>query len=341
MFFSPIRMKFKAKEDDRIRNDLSAKVARSMEMVREGQKRNLSAEVENTELSKRRRLSNTDDDQVQFVGIPHRRNKIDGSLKKMERSLQYASKYAKEGNAILTQSWLNEARKYAVMIGSLSLFNAQASYINWQLHDIQRKRKYDYNYNQKEMMVGLSRALVYAKEGSKAYMEVCLQEARHDALNCDSIQAYHTQAAYIQSQLRNEKEYNLKKIEGCLSSASQHAKEGDKVLMDFYLEVGREYAVACNTLSAYYMRARNVKNQVHHENENGYYGTETVAENNVQRSSCTHTRRSLQILTNNKPRVIDALGDDDVAIEKVFDIDQVIAKRVQEAESEGEVIFIS
>ncbi len=203
MLVTPIKMNFRVRQDDHPRNDDTFRRPRTC-----------SAEVESKETSRQRQSS----DPVV----------VDAIMKKMERSLEYASRYAREGKEIMTQSWLNKARKHATVVNSLVIYNIRAIYIQKQLHDSQKKyhqkqkQLHDIlkKYHQKEMTEKLSRALKYAEAGDKAHTDCFLQEARHHAVICNAIPVYDNRATDIHQQLlRNERKYHVRNMEKCLSAA--------------------------------------------------------------------------------------------------------------------------
>ncbi len=265
-----------------------------------------------------------------------RANDIRGQLKdekqfhkqEMENALKDALKYAKEGNRSLMEFQLRQAKDHAVGAGTsvMSDFHRRESNIKEQLPD-------EKQFYKQEMENALKDALKYAKEGGRSLMEFCLRQAKDHAVGAGTsdMSDFHRRESNIREQLQDEEQFYKQEMENALKDALKYAKEGNRSLMEFCLRQAKEHA-SSSKYNALEQRVFAIKSI--------FFGAKPE-------HTCTSRRKNFSTMSTpdpqkkDKSKCIDALNSDELEIQKELTVEQIVSKRVREAESKGEIIHLS
>ncbi len=167
--------------------------------------------------------------------------------------------------------------------------------------------------------------------GDRVNIECNLHLAVESAIRAQL--AYNRRIEDIRKQLQEEDEYHLREIWQLLERALEHAKEGDRFNMEKCFKSTKIHAASLSTTPINY----SVLEQRIQEIQTIFDDTN---ENDLVMSVQISSRRPLTSLPSNKTNNTDELEDDDIMVEEVLGIDEIVANRIREAESKGNVIYI-
>ena len=245
-------------------------------------------------------------------------------LRSMGKELKRALKSARKGDKRVMNHQLSVANEHATNASTSALINygMKANNIRHQL----RKGGQQESYHLSAMEKVLARALKSAKGGNLKLTESRLGRAKEHATNATSsaMPEFERQAQNIRRELRDEKDFHLRTMEKLLVGALKSAVDGNKKIMESRLERAKVHAD-----SAAYRGIETRTTSIRLI----FYGTKPDAATACSRIQNTASRQETPCKEGN--------NDDDLVIEEELDVNQVIANRVEVAESKGEVITIS
>ena len=131
----------------------------------------------------------------------------------------------------------------------------------------------------------------------------------------------------------------MKEMERDLEWALKYAREGNRSTMDYRITDARRQALQCNQMQCFEARVREIRK--------AFYGTGKEVKCAISASVAVanaNTNTTTQIAQTAKTDGCDDDDDDEeeeeVHITEVLSSEQLVAKRVQEAESEGKVVTV-
>mmetsp|Transcript_16092 Transcript_16092/g.24320 ORF Transcript_16092/g.24320 Transcript_16092/m.24320 type:complete len:317 (-) Transcript_16092:19-969(-) len=219
-------------------------------------------------------------------------------LRELERNLERAMEYAKEGDKCFMDLRLDAAKKNAIEVGAIHTYEKRLL----EIHEHYKNNEVDFHL--RSLVENLERAMEYAKEGNRCLMDLRLNTAKNSAIAAGAIDAYEKQSLQVRESFKNEKEFHQREVESNLERAMQYAKDGDKTFMKLRLHAAQEHAKSV--------------------------GYQEIGTRQAEIQSVCNTKIASK-----------ETEEADILIEKELDVGEVIAKRIDEATSKGEVIDIT
>lgn len=304
--------------------------------------------------------SRSENDRGQFSSKrPREENTGFRYLREFESNLDRAMEYANEGDRIFMNLRLDMAKENAVEANVMQLYERQATKVRKSLSKNERP------FHLRELEHNLERAMEYAKEGDKCFMDLRLDAAKKNAIEVGAIHTYEKRLLEILEQYKNEVDFHLRGLVENLERAMEYAKEGNRSLMELRLSTAKNCAIAAGAIDAYEKQSLQVRESFKNEKEFHQREVESNLERAMQyardgdktfmklrlNAAQEHAKsagyqeigtRQAEILSVCNTKIVSKETEEaDILIEKELDVGEVIAKRIDEATSKGEVIDIT
>jgi len=275
--------------------------------------------------------------------------------------------YAKQGDRSFMELRLDMAKGNALEVDGAMLAYGRRSL------EVRKHLRNEKSFHLHELETNLERAMEYAKEGDKCFMELRLDMAKKSAVEAGKIHNYKKRSLEIRKHLRSEIDFHLCELERNLERAVEYAKEGNRSFMELRLNMAKGNAIATNAIDTYASRSLEIRKSLKNEKEFHLREIDSNLERAMQyakkgdvcfmklRLDAAHElaksagyrdigkkHAEIQSIFCEKNKNLDAhqnpeisSKETDIIVEKELNVEQVISKRIEEAASKGEVITIS
>jgi hypothetical protein len=160
-------------------------------------------------------------------------------LKEMESKFQSAERCARQGNRFMLDLYVESASAHGKNTG------VEVATINARVSKIQALLGNEHNYYLKEMESKFQSAERYARQGNRFMLDYYVESASVHGKNAGvEVATINARVSKIQALLGNEHNYHLKEMESEFQSAERYARQGNRKMLDLYVERASKHATA-------------------------------------------------------------------------------------------------
>jgi len=259
----------------------------------------------------------------------------DFHLREIEKAYKSAMDRAVEGDRCMMEFYLEKAKLHSsnvVVLGDKDgillqkIYETQEKEIRYRLL-LQNKEEM---FQSQQMEKSYKMALKYAKEGDRQLMDLYLEKAGKHCVSMIEISDNDDVAVKLQKLKRHEEKeseirqkllqgneiisFHLRVMKNAYQSAKDKANEGDKSMMEYYLEKAQKHSILAN--------------------QSDFDEVQSIFNNN-NGSKQQQQQQRLQ-----KEEEEENQNNEKITINKELNVDQLLENRLQEAETKGEVIHL-
>ena len=186
--------------------------------------------------------NNTNDEVVFLQTKKKSKTECDFLREQMEFHVEFAMRYAEQGNRKMMEYSISRAFENARKVGDERdrTLLQHFSLIRNTLFRVGKERNFMYA----SINMYLNRASMYATQGNRRLMECCLSQVLDKActLNGSYVDQLKKKIQTIRESLRNENVFHRKMMESFLTNAQTYASRGNRSLMEDALHMATEHA---------------------------------------------------------------------------------------------------